>query len=101
MPRKGSRPMTKTISALTARTQFGQIMELAQRDRARFIVARNGRPAVVILGIEDYLDSKLDTPEALSKLQAESRKRGLDLLSMDDIDAEITTARKEQKRRRT
>jgi prevent-host-death family protein len=100
MSRKTARPMTKIISALTARTQLGQIMDRAQAERARFIVSRNGRPVIVILAIEDYLDSKLDTPEALAKLQAESRTRGLDLLSMDEINAEIASYRRERKRRR-
>ena len=87
-------PVTKTITAAIARTQFGQLLELVRSKRARFIVSRNGEPAAVILGIEDYLDSVVGTPEALATIQADSRRRGLDLLSITDINTEIDAVRK-------
>jgi|RhiMethySRZTD1v2_1073278.scaffolds.fasta_scaffold07668_5 prevent-host-death family protein len=90
----------KAISALTARTQLGQIMEIAMKERARFVVEKNGRPAIVIMAIEDYLASGLGTPAALARLQEESRKRKLDLLSFDDINAEISSFRAEKRSKR-
>ena len=85
--------MTKTIPAQAARTQFGQILELAKTKRARFVVSKNGEPAAIILGIEDYLESVVEVPAALAKLQEASKKRGLDLLSLEDIDAEVASVR--------
>lgn len=89
--------MTKTIPAATARTQFGQILELVQTKRARFIVSRNGEPAAVILAIEDYLETLGGTPGVLARLQAAARKRRLNLLSMKDIDAEVAAVRTEKR----
>ena len=90
--------MTKTIPAFIARTQFGQLMERAQRDRARFLVSKNGEPAVVILAVEDYLESVLKQPSALTNLQAAARKRGLNRLSLDDVNQEIAEVRKKRKK---
>ena len=86
-------PMTKTIPAATARTQFGQIIELAQRTGTRFIISKNGAPAVVILAITDYLENIDCKPKALAELQAAARKRGVDLLSFEDIDQEVAAVR--------
>ena len=98
MPRTATK--MKTISALTARTQLGQIMELAKKHRARFVVEKNGVPAIVIMAIEDYLASGLGTPESLAKLQEESRKKKLDLLSLEDINAEIAAYRVDKRSKR-
>jgi len=92
--------VTKTIPAHLARTQLGQIIDLALAKRARFVVSRNGQPAVIILALEDYLEGVVETPEPLAALQAKSRKRGLDLLSMDEIDTVVTKARRERAKKR-
>ena len=92
--------MKKTVPAATARTQFGQLLDLVQSSRTRFVVSKNGAPAAVILGIEDYLEHVVKNPSALANLQAEARKRGLDLLSMAEIDAEVDDVRKKAHKRR-
>jgi len=88
--------MTKTIPAATARTQFGQILELVQTKGTRFVVSRNGQPAAIILAIEDFLESRLGTPKELAAIQKEAKKRKLDLLSLEDINAEVDTYRTEK-----
>jgi hypothetical protein len=47
--------MDRRIDAHIARTQFGQIMDLATCNNDRFIVDRRGAPAIVILSIEDFI----------------------------------------------
>jgi hypothetical protein len=47
--------MTRKISALTARTQLGQIMNRAVEYNDRFLVERNGEPVVLILSVIDYV----------------------------------------------
>jgi hypothetical protein len=37
--------MTSVVSALTARTQFGQIIKRASQKNERFVVDRRGQPA--------------------------------------------------------
>jgi len=91
--------MTKVVSALTARTQLGAIMQRARENQERFIVDRRGEPQVVILSVEDYFRNVVKQPASLIRLQEEAKKRRLDKLSMNAIDREIRRIRKAQHRR--
>lgn len=91
------RPITKTIPAATARTQFGQLLELAQTKGTRFVVSKNGQPAVVIIPIADYLERTGSPPAVLTKLQAAAKKRRLDLLTLGDIDREVGAVRRRRR----
>ena len=86
----------RVIPAQKARTNLGQLMDHAQDEGARFVVSRDGEPAVIIMGLDDYIDSGLELPEALASLQQQARKKRLDLLSPDEIDAEIAEVRKKR-----
>jgi len=89
--------MTKKISALTARTQFGQIMDRAVEKQERFLVDRRGEPAVIIMSVDDYLETIAPEDTALKKTRDEAKRAGLDKLTMEDIDAEIATYRREKR----
>lgn len=89
--------MTKKISALTARTQFGQIMNRAIERRERFLVDRRGEPAVIIMSVDDYLQTIAPEDIALKKLRDEAKRNGLDKLTMEDVDAEIAAYRGEKR----
>ncbi len=90
--------MTKVVSALTARTQLGAIMQRATENQERFIVDRRGEPQVVILSVEDYFRNVVKQPASLIRLQEEAKKRRLDKLSMNAIDREIRRIRKARHR---
>jgi len=87
--------MPKVLPALIARTQFGQLMKRAKENNDRFLVSKKGEPQVVILGIEDYFKNILKKPKSLQRIQAEAKKRGLDKMSMSDIDTIVSDVRKE------
>jgi prevent-host-death family protein len=91
------KPVTKTIPAATARTQFGQLLELSQRKGIRFVVSKNGEPAVVIIPIADYLERTGGTPETLAKVQAAAKRRRLDLLKLRDVNREVAAVRRRQR----
>jgi hypothetical protein len=89
--------MPKSITALTARTQFGQIMRRASGEKQeRFLVEKRGEPTVIILGVEDFLKTIAPEPEILAAIRADSKKNKTDKLSMRHIDREIATYRREQ-----
>ena len=90
--------MTNVISALTARTQLGQVLRRTAQNNERFVVERRGQPSVIILSIKDYIDTMAPTPEWLKQIGAEAKKKGLNKLSMRQIDAEISAARKERRK---
>jgi len=89
--------MPKSITALAARTQFGQIMRRASgKKQERFIVDKRGAPTVVIMGVEDFLKTIAPEPEVLASIRADAKKNKTGELSMRSIDREIAAYRKER-----
>jgi prevent-host-death family protein len=88
--------MERRIDAHIARTQFGQIMDLAVKNNERFVVDRRGEPAVVIMSVQDFIRTAAPPPDWLQKAWAGAKRRGLDALTLDDINAEIDAARREK-----
>jgi hypothetical protein len=80
--------MDRRIDAHIARTQFGQIMELATRNNERFIVDRRGEPAVVIISVQDFIRIAAPSPDWLEKASG-AKRRGFDTLTVANIEAEI------------
>src|SRR5882724_8082011 len=88
--------MTRKISALTARTQLGQIMSRAVQNNDRFLVERNGEPVVLILSVADYVKTLAPPPDWLEKSWSSAKRHGLDKLTTKEIDAEIAASRRER-----
>src|ERR1017187_10466438 len=49
--------MQNVVSALTARTQLGQIPKRSSEKDERFVVDRRGKPSVIIMSVRDIGDS--------------------------------------------
>lgn len=89
--------MPKIVSALTARTQFGQIMRRAREKRDRFVVGRRGEPQVVIMGVKDFIDTIAPEPDFLRLIGEEAKRKGKNKLTMRQIQAEIRATRRERR----
>jgi prevent-host-death family protein len=89
--------MPKVISALAARTQFGQIMRRARQQQERFVVDKRGEPQVVIMGVKDFLKNVAPEPEVLAAIRAHARRSKLTRLKLSQINREITAFRRERK----
>lgn len=85
------------ISALTARTQLGQILKRVATKNERFVVDRRGEPQAVIMSINDYVNTFAPAPEWLQAIGKEAKQKGLNKLTMRQIDAEIAAARRERR----
>ncbi len=85
--------VTKSISALIARTQLGQILERVSKNKDRFLISKKGEAKAVILGVEDYLKNIVKQPGALTKLQKQAEKAGRNKLTLEEIDREIKAFR--------
>lgn len=94
MPKKS---VTKLIDALSARTRLGEVMEEAEKENTRFLVSRRGKPAVVILGVEDYLKNIVKKDELLAEIQLGAKKAGLDKITPGEIETEIRSYRRAKK----
>lgn len=100
MPKKEPPRVTKTLPALIARTQFGQILERVSQNRERFLVTKKGEAKAVILGVEDFLEAIVKAPQSLATLQAQAKKAGSDGLTLEEIEAEIAAVRQTKTRRK-
>ena len=90
--------MTKVVSALTARTQFGQLMRRARQKDERFVVDRRGEPQVVIMSINDFVKTIAPPPAVLKAIWEGSKRKGTNKLTMRQINAEIKATRKQHER---
>ncbi len=93
----GSRSVAQIVSALTARTQFGQILKRAGQNQERFVVGKRGEPQVVIMGIEEYLRNFAKPLPVVEEIRREAKTKGLDRLTMREINREIKRYRREGK----
>jgi len=84
---KTNKRMTNVVSALTARTQFGQIIRRTNQKNERFLVDRRGEPTVIIMSVKDCIDTIAPTTDWLEEIGAESKRKGLHKMSMRQIDA--------------
>jgi prevent-host-death family protein len=88
--------MDRRIDAHIARTQFGQIMDLAVKNNERFVVDRRGEPAVVIMSVQDFIRTVAPPPDWLAKAWSGAKRRGLETVTLDEINAEIEAHRRDQ-----
>ena len=94
-----SKTMTKIVPAVTARTQFGQILRRVKQNQERFVVDKRGEPQAVIMSVEDYLKKFVMRPSAaIAALRREARAKGLDQLSLREINLLIGRTRRERRR---
>ena len=91
------RNIPRAVSALAARTQFGQIMRRASQKQERFIVDKRGQPLVVIMGVRDFLKTIVPEPDVMAAIRSEAKRGGKASLTMRQIDHEIAAYRRERK----
>ena len=87
------------VSALTARTQLGQILRRASEKDERFVVDRRGKPSVIIMSVRDYIRNVAPTPAAYRAIREEAKQNGTSSLSMREIDSEIAAHRRQGKKK--
>ncbi len=85
------------ISALAARTQFGQIMRRASQRQERFVVDKRGEPQVVIMGIKDFLEAVSPEPSVMAAIRAGAKRNKKSTLTLRQIDREIAAFRRERR----
>lgn len=90
--------IARIIPALTARTQFGQILKRAGQNKERFVVERRGEPGVVIMSVEEYLQLFAQPVPEFGPLRREAKAKGLDRLTLRDINREIKRYRRDRKK---
>ncbi len=89
------------VSAVTARTQFGQIIRRVKQNNERFVVDRRGEPQAVIMSIQDYLNIAAPAPAWLKRSWLAAKRAGVAGMTMRHIDSEIRRYRREKEKSRS
>lgn len=95
-PRRAA--IVKIVPALTARTQFGQILKRVKQNGERFVVDRRGEPQAVIMSVDEYIRKFAKFPAALKRIHKDAERRGLDRMSLRDINQLIRQVRRARRR---
>jgi prevent-host-death family protein len=87
------------VSALRARTHFGSLLQRVETERRSLVIEKRGTPRAVLMSIRDYVRLAAPEPEVLRVIGEESRAKGTDRLSSQQIDRVVRAARARKTKR--
>jgi prevent-host-death family protein len=85
------------ISALRARSSFGELLNRVDKESRSLVIEKRGTPRAILMSIRDYVRLAAPEPEVLRAIGEESRRKGTASLSSRQIDRIIKAARREKK----
>lgn len=89
-----TKPVERIVTALTARTQLGQILRRVRYNNEKFVVERRGEAQAVLLSVEEYLRLFARPVAEFEAVRRQAKAKGLDRLSLRDINREIKRYRR-------
>jgi prevent-host-death family protein len=89
----------RVVTALTARTQLGQILRRVRDGKEKFVVERRGQPQAVILNVEEYVRLFGRRVPSVEAIRREAKVKGLDRITLREINREIRAARRELRKK--
>lgn len=87
------------VSALSARANFGKLLDRVDDERRSLVIEKRGIPRAVLLSIRDYVKLAAPEPEVLRILGEESERNGTNTLRSRQIDQVIKATRAQKKKR--
>ena len=87
------------VSALRARTNFGRLLRRVEDERRSLVIEKRGTPRAVLLSIRDYVRLAAPEPEVLRVIGEESKSKGTNNLSSQQIDRIIRATRAKKTKR--
>ena len=97
---RSARSDSIVVSALRARTNFGKLLRRVEDERRSLVIEKRGTPRAVLLSIRDYVRLAAPEPEVLRVIGEESKAKGTDKLTSQQIDKIIRETRAKQTKRR-
>jgi prevent-host-death family protein len=87
------------VSALSARANFGKLLDRVADERGSLVIEKRGTPKAVLLSIHDYVKLAAPEPEVLRILGEESKRNRTHKMTQRQIDQEIKAYRAQKKKR--
>jgi prevent-host-death family protein len=81
------------VSALSARANFGKLLDRMDVQRQSLVIEKRGTPRAVLLSIRDYVKLAAPEPEVLRIIGEESERNETSALTSRQIDKIIKAAR--------
>lgn len=88
------------VSALHARTNFGDLLRRVEEERRSLVIEKRGTPRAVLLSLRDYVRLSAPEPEVLKAIGRESEAKDTDKLSSRQIDKVIRETRAKRTKRK-
>lgn len=88
------------VSALDARTNFGNLLTRVDAESRSLIIEKRGTPRAILLSIRDYVKLASPEPEVLKLIGEESERNQTSNLSSRQIDQVIKSARAQKKKKK-
>jgi prevent-host-death family protein len=86
------------VSALRARTHFGNLLQRVEDEHRSLVIEKRGTPRAVLMSIRDYVRLAAPEPDVLRIIGEESKAKHTDQFSSSQIDKVIKAARANKKR---
>lgn len=86
------------VSALSARANFGKLLNRVTDERRSLVIEKRGTPKAVLLSIRDYVKLAAPEPEVLRIIGEESERNGTNTLTSRQIDQVIKATRAQKKK---
>ena len=90
---------TRVVSALSARANFGKLLNRVDVQRQSLVIEKRGTPKAVLLSIRDYVKLAAPEPEVLRILGEESERNRTSTLTSRQIDQIVKAARSQKTKR--
>jgi prevent-host-death family protein len=81
------------VSALRVRTNFGKLLRQVEDERRSLVIEKRGTPRAVLMSIRDYVKLAAPEPDVLRMIGEESKAKGTDKLTSNQIDRIIQATR--------
>lgn len=81
------------VSTLSARQNFGRLLDEVEREQKSIIIEKRGAPKAVLVSLRDYVRLAAPEPEILRLLGEEAERSGAGRLSARQIDQVIGKTR--------
>src|ERR1700748_2700076 len=90
---------TIVVSALSARANFGKLLDRVDDERRSLVIEKRGTPKAVLMSIRDYVKLAAPEPEVLRIIGEESERNGTNTLTTRQIDQVIKATRAHKQKR--
>lgn len=99
MDKNKTTTITNVITIEKAKDVFPKLIKEVKGSKKRYLLSLEGKPQAVVLGFEDFMRSVLRSGRSrvVAKIQEEATAKGLNTLTLKDINAEGKAYREEKK----